>query len=104
MASGAYAEAINLPENALVAVPEEVEQAAAAILLKAMTVNYLFNDTFPLSGGEQVLFHAAAGGVRLIACQWAKHLGVDLIGTASTRRQVRASKKTARRDRMLVER
>ena len=53
--------AINLPENALVAVPEEVElEAAAAILLKAMTVNYLFNDTFPLSG-EQVLFHAAAG-------------------------------------------
>ena len=85
MASGAYAEAINLPENALVAVPEGVElEAAAAILLKAMTVDYLFNDTFPLSGGEQVLFHAAAGGVGLIACQWAKHLGVDLIGTAST--------------------
>jgi NADPH:quinone reductase-like Zn-dependent oxidoreductase len=44
-------------------------------LLKAMTVDYLFNDTFPLHGGETVLFHAAAGGVGLIACQWARHLG-----------------------------
>ena len=44
----------------------------------------MFNDIFPLNGGETVLFHAAAGGVGLIACQWARHIGVTLIGTAST--------------------
>ena len=82
---GAYAEAIILPAGAVVRLPDDIEDAqAAAILLKAMTVDYLFNDTFPLHGGETVLFHAAAGGVGLIACQWARHLGVSLIGTAST--------------------
>lgn len=85
MAMGAYAEAIVLPRGALVKIPAGVtDEEAAAVLLKAMTVDYLFNDTFPLSGGETVLFHAAAGGVGLIACQWARHKGVKLIGTAST--------------------
>ena len=85
MAMGAYAEAIVLPRTSLVSIPDGVaDEQAAAVLLKAMTVDYLFNDTFPLKGGETVLFHAAAGGVGLIACQWAKHLGVELIGTAST--------------------
>ena len=83
---GAYAAAIVLPRGALVKIPAGVsDEEAAAVLLKAMTVDYLFNDTFPLSGGETVLFHAAAGGVGLIACQWARHKGVKLIGTASTR-------------------
>ena len=85
MALGAYAEAIVLPAAALIAIPDAVsDEQAAAVLLKGMTVDYLFSDTFPLHGGETVLFHAAAGGVGLIACQWAKHLGVSLIGTAST--------------------
>ena len=85
MAMGAYAEAIVLPRTSLVSIPDGVaDEQAAAVLLKAMTVDYLFNDTFPLKDGETVLFHAAAGGVGLIACQWAKHLGVELIGTAST--------------------
>ena len=85
MALGAYAEAICLPAAVLVPIPDTVsDEQAAAVLLKGMTVDYLFNDTFPLAGGETVLFHAAAGGVGLIACQWAKHLGVELIGTAST--------------------
>lgn len=85
MAMGAYAEAIVLPRTSLVRIPRGVtDEEAAAVLLKAMTVDYLFNDTFPLKGGETVLFHAAAGGVGLIACQWAKHRGVALIGTAST--------------------
>ena len=85
MAMGAYAESIVLPRASLVRVPADVsDEQAAAVLLKAMTVDYLFNDTFPLKGGERVLFHAAAGGVGLIACQWAKHIGVGLIGTAST--------------------
>ena len=85
MALGAYAEAITLPAAALISIPDAVSyEQAAAILLKGMTVDYLFTDTFPLQGGETVLFHAAAGGVGLIACQWARHLGVSLIGTAST--------------------
>ncbi|MBT6181665.1 MAG: alcohol dehydrogenase catalytic domain-containing protein, partial [Halieaceae bacterium] len=69
MAMGAYAEAIVLPRGALVKIPDAVtDEEAAAVLLKAMTVDYLFNDTFVLHGGETVLFHAAAGGVGLIAC------------------------------------
>lgn len=85
MAMGAYAEAIILPAASLVRVPDNVsDQQAAAVLLKGMTLDYLFNETFPLHGGETILFHAAAGGVGLLACQWAKHLGVNLIGTAST--------------------
>ena len=85
MGMGAYAEAIVLPRGALVKIPAGVsDEESAAVLLKAMTVDYLFNDTFPLSGGETVLFHAAAGGVGLIACLWARHKGVKLIGTAST--------------------
>lgn len=85
MAMGAYAEAILLPRTSLVRIPPSVsDEQAAAVLLKAMTVDYLFNDTFPLKGGDTILFHAAAGGVGLIACQWGKHLGVELIGTAST--------------------
>lgn len=85
MAMGSYAEAINLPATSLVKIPDGVsDDQAAAILLKAMTVDYLFNESFPLKGGETILFHAAAGGVGLVACQWAHHLGVRLIGTAST--------------------
>jgi len=85
LALGAYAEAIVLPATSLIRLPDSIGfEQAAAILLKGMTVDYLFNDTFPLKGGETVLFHAAAGGVGLIACQWAHHISIDLIGTAST--------------------
>ena len=84
MALGAYAEAIVLPAAALITLPNSVDfEQAAAVLLKGMTVDYLFTDTFPLDGGETVLFHAAAGGWahRL---PMARHIGVNLIGTAST--------------------
>ena len=85
LALGAYAEAIVLPATSLIPLPDSIGfEQAAAVLLKGMTVDYLFNDTFPLKGGETVLFHAAAGGVGLIACQWARHVSVNLIGTAST--------------------
>ena len=85
LALGAYAEAIVLPATSLIPLPDSIGfEQAAAVLLKGMTVDYLFNDTFPLKGGETVLFHAAAGGVGLIACQWAHHISVNLIGTAST--------------------
>jgi len=82
---GAYAEARNVPAGQLVKLPAGVEfEEAAALMLKGLTVQYLFRQTYRLQGGETILFHAAAGGVGLIACQWAKALGVKLIGTVSS--------------------
>ncbi len=80
-----YAQARNIPSRQLIKIPEGVnDQHVAAGFLRALTVEYLFNRSFPLKGGETVVFHAAAGGVGLIACQWAKAIGVTLIGTAGT--------------------
>lgn len=82
---GAYAEARNVPAANLVKLPKGIGfDEAAAIMLKGLTVQYLFRQTYRLQGGETILFHAAAGGVGLIACQWAKALGVKLIGTVSS--------------------
>lgn len=82
---GAYADAINAPAARLAKVPDDVsDEHAAALMLKGMTVRYLFKETFKLNKGDTCLFHAAAGGVGLIACQWAKDLGVTLIGTAGS--------------------
>lgn len=82
---GAYAEARNVPAQQVVKIPRGVSfEDAAALMLKGLTVQYLFRQTYRLQGGETILFHAAAGGVGLIACQWAKALGVKLIGTVST--------------------
>jgi len=81
---GAYAELRNVPAAQLVKLPEGVSfEEAAALMLKGLTVQYLFRQTYPLQSGETILFHAAAGGVGLIACQWARALGVRLIGTVS---------------------
>jgi NADPH:quinone reductase len=82
---GAYSELHVLPAERLVKLPDAIsfEQAAAA-MLKGLTVQYLLRQTFPLKGGETILFHAAAGGVGSLACQWAKALGVRLIGTVSS--------------------
>ena len=82
---GAYAQARNVPAAQVVKMPKGVSfEDAAAMMLKGLTVQYLFRQTYRLQGGETILFHAAAGGVGLIACQWAKALGVKLIGTASS--------------------
>ncbi len=82
---GAYAYARNVPAAQVVHLPEGISfEEAAAIMLKGLTVQYLFRQTYRLQGGETILFHAAAGGVGLIACQWAKALGVKLIGTVSS--------------------
>lgn len=82
---GAYATARNLDAGRLVKVPEGVtDEEAAALMLKGLTVQYLFRQTYRLEAGETILFHAAAGGVGLLACQWAKALGVKLIGTVSS--------------------
>ncbi|HEY4317026.1 MAG TPA: quinone oxidoreductase [Herbaspirillum sp.] len=83
--NGAYAEERNMPAAKLVRLPDAIGfDTAAAMMLQGMTVQYLLRQVFPLQGGETVLFHAAAGGVGLIACQWARALGVTMIGTVST--------------------
>jgi NADPH2:quinone reductase len=82
---GAYAEMRNVPASNVVKVPKGISfDEAAAMMLKGLTVQYLFRQTYRLQGNETILFHAAAGGVGLIACQWAKALGVKLIGTVSS--------------------
>lgn len=82
---GAYAEARVMPGAPLVKVPDGVsDQQAAAVLLKGMTVQFLIRRTFKVQAGQTVLWHAAAGGVGLIACQWLKALGVTVIGTVSS--------------------
>jgi NADPH:quinone reductase len=79
---GAYAEARLIPADRLVAVPSSVtDQQAAAMMLKGLTAQYLLRQTYRVKPGDPILFHAAAGGVGLIACQWAKHLGATVIGT-----------------------
>ncbi|WAM54082.1 NADPH:quinone reductase [Vreelandella venusta] len=82
---GAYAEMHTLPAAKVIKLPDFIDfETAAASMLKGLTVQYLLRQTYELKGGETILFHAAAGGVGSIACQWAKALGVKLIGTVSS--------------------
>jgi NADPH2:quinone reductase len=82
---GAYCEARLMPVDRLVRRPEGIDdRRAAAMMLKGMTAEYLLRRTYPVKRGDTILFHAAAGGVGLIACQWAKHLGATVIGTVGT--------------------
>ena len=82
---GSYAESRLYHAERLIKLPDYISDSqAAAILLKGLTVSYLINKTFPVKKGQTVLFHAAAGGVGLIACQWLNKLGVEVIGTVSS--------------------
>ncbi len=82
---GAYAEARLMPAGRVVKLPDEIsDQQAAAMMLQGMTTRYLIRRTYRVAAGETVLFHAAAGGVGLIACQWLKHLGATVIGTVGS--------------------
>src|SRR5687768_5379789 len=86
MAIGSYAEERVIDVKWLVRIPDGIDDAtAAAMMLKVMTAQYLLRRTFPVKPGHTILFHAAAGGVGLIACQWAKHLGATVIGTVGSR-------------------
>lgn len=90
---GSYSEQRNIPARYVVKIPDGISfEEAAGVLLKGMTVQYLFRQTYKLQKGETILFHAAAGGVGLIACQWAKHLGVKLIGTVSSEEKAQLAK------------
>ena len=82
---GSYAEQRVIPADRLVVLPEDIsERQAAAMMLQGMTVEYLIRRTFEVRPGQTVLFHAAAGGVGLIACQWLNHLGATVIGTVGS--------------------
>jgi NADPH2:quinone reductase len=82
---GSYSEARVLPAGILVAIPDGVaDQTAAAVMLKGMTSQYLVRRIYQVKPGETILFHAAAGGVGLIACQWLKALGATVIGTVGS--------------------
>ncbi|MBO0663162.1 quinone oxidoreductase [Jiella sp. MQZ9-1] len=84
--SGTYAERIVMAADKAVLVPETIElETAAAAMLKGMTAEYLLRRTYPVDSDTVLLFHAAAGGVGLIAGQWAKHLGATVIGTAGSK-------------------
>lgn len=82
---GAYAEERLMPADRLVPLPGDIDdRTAAAMMLQGMTAQYLLRRTYPVKPGDAILVHAAAGGVGLILCQWASHLGVTVIGTVGS--------------------
>jgi NADPH2:quinone reductase len=82
---GGYAEKRIAPADRVVKLPDAIsDRQAASMMLKGMTVQYLLHRTYKVQKGDTILFHAAAGGVGLIACQWAKHLGATTIGTVGS--------------------
>ena len=90
---GAYAEASNVPAAKLVKLPDAIsDETAAASMLKGFTAQYLLKRVHAVQKGETILFHAAAGGVGQIACQWARHLGARVIGTTSSPGKVALAK------------
>jgi len=83
--NGAYSEVRVMPAAILVHLPDDISfETGAAAMLQGLTVQYLFRQTWKLAPGQTVLFHAAAGGVGLIACQWARAVGANLIGTVGS--------------------
>jgi NADPH:quinone reductase len=82
---GAYAEVRNIPAHRLVKLPDAIStRQAAAMMLQGMTARYLLHGCYPVKAGDRILVQAAAGGVGLILCQWAKHIGAQVIGTAGS--------------------
>jgi NADPH2:quinone reductase len=89
---GAYSDVRLMPADVLIPLPAGVsDRTAATLMMKGMTAQYLFRQVFPLKGGETILYHAAAGGVGLVACQWARAIGVTMIGTVSTQAKADAA-------------
>ena len=90
---GAYSEARNMPADRLVVLPKGItDQQGAAMMLKGMTTQYLIRQIHRVSKGDVILFHAAAGGVGLIACQWMKALGATVIGTVGSEEKAKLAK------------
>jgi NADPH:quinone reductase len=91
---GGYAAERLVPADRAVKLPDNISyQQAAGMMLKGMTVQYLLNRTFKVGKGTILLIHAAAGGVGLIACQWANHLGATVIGTVGSKEKAELAKK-----------
>lgn len=89
----AYAQATVMPITRLVKLPDYIDdETAAATILKGLTAQYLIRSAYPIKKGETILIQAAAGGVGLIMCQWARHLGVTVIGTVSTAEKAELAK------------
>jgi len=90
---GAYSEQKILPADRLVKVPQGIsDEQAASMMLKGMTVEYLIHRTYKVNPGDTVLWHAAAGGVGLIACQWLKAIGATVIGTVGSEEKAKLAK------------
>lgn len=82
---GAYAQVRNIPAHRLVRLPEQIStRQAAGMMLRGMTARYLLFGCYPVKAGDRILMHAAAGGVGSIVCQWASHLGAEVIGTVGS--------------------
>ena len=91
---GAYSSQRIYPIKDLIKVPNEIElDVAATLMTKGLTTFYLLHKTYPVKSGETILFHAAAGGVGQIFCQWAKSLGCKLIGTVGSEKKIELAKK-----------
>ena len=90
---GAYSDVRVMPADVLSPLPAGIsDRTASTIIMKGMTVQYLFRQVYPLKGGETILYHAAAGGVGLIACQWARAIGVTMIGVVSSEEKAAIAK------------
>lgn len=91
---GAYAEERVMPVNKLVKVPKEIDlEVAATIMTKGLTTHYLLHKTYPVKASDTILYHAAAGGVGQIFCQWAKSIGCKVIGTVGSDEKISIAKK-----------
>ena len=90
---GSYAELRNIAADRVVPIPDSItDETAAAMMLQGMTTQYLIRSTYRVKAGDTVLFHAAAGGVGLIACQWLKQLGATVIGTVGSEEKAALAK------------
>ncbi|WP_339633072.1 quinone oxidoreductase [uncultured Sneathiella sp.] len=90
---GAYSEARIMPVDNLIVLPDSIDdKTGAAMMLQGMTTEYLLQRTFHVKQGDTILFHAAAGGVGLFACQWARHIGATVIGTVGSEEKAELAK------------
>lgn len=90
---GAYSDAANVGADRVIGVPDSIsDDVAAAMMLKGMTAQYLLRQTYEVQSGDTILVHAAAGGVGLILCQWANHLGATVIGTVGSSKKADLAK------------
>ena len=90
---GAYSQERVYPIDKLIKKPEGIDDVKlAAVLMKGLTAQYLLHRTYPVKPGDPILVHAAAGGMGLVLCQWAKHLGATVIGTVSTEAKAEVAK------------